>query len=42
MNGLPISKWKEKGIEFAKLVRGEKADEKPVAIIEEIVKIIKS
>ena len=35
VNGLPISKWKEKGIEFAKLVRGEKPDEKPVAIIEE-------
>ena len=34
-NGLTISKWKEKGIEFAKLVRGEKPNEKPVAIIEE-------
>ena len=36
-NGLPISKWKEKGIEFSKLVRGEKPNEKPVAIIEENV-----
>ncbi|MBQ7918269.1 MAG: DNA topoisomerase 4 subunit A [Clostridia bacterium] len=35
VNGLPISKWKEKGIEFSKLVRGEKPDERPVAIIEE-------
>lgn len=34
-NGLPVSKWKEKGVEFVKLVRGEKANEKPVAIIEE-------
>ena len=36
-NGLAISKWKEKGVEFAKLVRGEKPNEKPVAIIEEDV-----
>ncbi|MBR3885755.1 MAG: DNA topoisomerase 4 subunit A [Clostridia bacterium] len=34
-NGLAISKWKEKGIEFAKLVRGEKPNEKPIAIFEE-------
>ena len=34
VNGLPISKWKEKGIEFAKLVNGIAKDEKPVAIIE--------
>ncbi len=34
-NGLQISKWKEKGIEFAKLVRGEKPNEKPIAILEE-------
>ena len=37
VNGLPISKWKERGIEFSKLVRGEKSDERPVAIIEENV-----
>lgn len=36
-NGLALSKWKEKGVEFAKLVRGEKPNEKPVAIIEENV-----
>ena len=36
-NGLALAKWKEKGIEFAKLVRGEKPNEKPVAIIEESV-----
>ena len=36
-NGLPISKWKEKGIEFSKLVRGEKPNEKPIAIFEEDV-----
>ena len=36
-NGLALAKWKEKGIEFAKLVRGEKSNEKPVAIIEENV-----
>ena len=34
-NGLALSKWKEKGVEFAKLVRGEKPNEKPVAIIQE-------
>ena len=34
-NGLALAKWKEKGTEFAKLVRGEKPNEKPVAIIEE-------
>lgn len=34
-NGLALAKWKEKGVEFAKLVRGEKPNEKPVAIIEE-------
>lgn len=34
-NGLTLSKWKEKGVEFAKLVRGEKPNEKPVALIEE-------
>ena len=34
VNGLPLSKWKEKGIEFAKLVSGKLADEVPVAIIE--------
>ena len=34
VNGLPVSKWKEKGIEFNKLVSGVKTDEVPVAIIE--------
>ena len=34
VNGLPLSKWKEKGIEFAKLVSGKLTDEVPVAIIE--------
>ena len=34
VNGLPLSKWKEKGIEFDKLVNGLKKDEKPVAVIE--------
>ena len=34
-NGLQLAKWKERGVEFAKLVRGEKPNEKPVAIIEE-------
>ena len=34
VNGLPLSKWKEKGIEFDKLVNGLKKGEKPVAVIE--------
>lgn len=34
VNGLPLCKWKEKGIEFAKLVKGLTSDERPVAIIE--------
>ena len=34
VNGLPVSKWKEKGIEFNKLVTGVKSDEVPVAVIE--------
>ena len=34
VNGLPISKWKEKGIEFSKLVSGLKSNEVPVAVIE--------
>ena len=34
VNGLPLSKWKEKGIEFDKLVNGLKKSEKPVAVIE--------
>ncbi len=34
VNGLPISKFKEKGIEFSKLVSGLTSDEIPVAIIE--------
>ena len=34
VNGLPLSKWKEKGIEFAKLVKGLLTDEVPVAVIE--------
>ncbi len=34
VNGLPLSKWKEKGIEFNKLVNGLKSNEVPVAIIE--------
>ena len=34
VNGLPISKWKEKGIEFNKLVNGLLSNEKTVAIIE--------
>jgi DNA gyrase/topoisomerase IV subunit A len=34
VNGLPISKFKEKGIEFAKLVNGLTSGEVPVAIIE--------
>ena len=34
VNGLPLLKWKEKGIEFAKLVKGLLTDEVPVAVIE--------
>lgn len=34
VNGLPVSKWKEKGIEFEKLVSGKLSNERPVAIIE--------
>ena len=34
VNGLPIAKWKEKGIEFAKLVAGKLSNEYPVAVIE--------
>ena len=34
VNGLPVLKWKEKGIEFNKLVSGLLSDEKPVAVIE--------
>ncbi len=34
VNGLPSVKWKEKGIEFNKLVKGVLSDEKPVAVIE--------
>ena len=34
VNGLPLSKWKEKGLEFSKLVKGLLTDEVPVAIIE--------
>ncbi len=34
VNGLPVSKWKEKGIEFAKLVSGKLSNETPVAVIE--------
>lgn len=34
VNGLPICKWKEKGIEFSKLVKGLTPNELPVAIIE--------
>ena len=34
VNGLPLSKWKEKGIEFSKLVSGKLTNEVPVAIIE--------
>lgn len=31
--GLPISKWKDKGVEFAKLVKGLGQDEKPVSMV---------
>ncbi len=34
VNGLPICKWKEKGVEFSKLVKGIKPNEIPVSIIE--------
>jgi DNA gyrase subunit A len=34
VNGLPISKWKEKGIEFSKLVSGLVSDEIPVGLVE--------
>ena len=34
VNGLQVSKWKEKGIEFNKLVNGLKSNEKAVALIE--------
>lgn len=34
VNGLPISKWKEKGIEFNKLVNGLVAGEIPVVLVE--------
>lgn len=34
VNGLPLVKWKEKGLEFNKLVKGVLSDEKPVAVIE--------
>ena len=33
VNGLPVAKWKEKGIEFEKLVSGLKKEEKPVAVV---------
>ena len=35
VNGLPISKWKEKGIEFNKLVNGLSKDEKPVVFVKD-------
>ncbi len=34
VNGLPVSKWKDKGLEFSKLVSGLKSNEIPVAMIE--------
>lgn len=34
VNGLPLVKWKEKGLEFNKLVKGVLSDERPVAVIE--------
>ena len=34
VNGLPLSKFKEKGIEFEKLVSGKLSNERPVAVIE--------
>ena len=34
VNGLPVLKWKEKGIEFNKLVSGVLSSERPVAVIE--------
>ena len=34
VNGLPSTKWKEKGLEFNKLVKGALPGEKPVAVIE--------
>ncbi len=34
VNGLPLVKWKEKGLEFNKLVKGVLPNERPVAIIE--------
>ena len=34
VNGLPLAKWKEKGIEFSKLVSGLASNEVPVAMVE--------
>lgn len=34
VNGLPISKWKDKGLEFSKLVNGLTSNEIPVCLLE--------